>query len=1189
MASLPRRQRRVVDSDSEADTSRQDDSFLQATNGAKRVRLSPQPGRTNAASSVSEDDDDDDDDDDDGDEDDDEPSGSVDAVPETQVSSAQTRVAAVQAGADLDTYRPGAVVRIKLTDFVTYKSAELKPGPRLNMVIGPNGTGKSTLVCAICLGLGEGPQHLGRARDAAEYIKHGCKEATIEIELAGEPGQRNSVITRVIKRENKSVFTINGKQVPGKAVRKLAKQLSIQIDNLCQFLPQDKVCQFAALAPVELLQSTQRAAGSRELSTWHEQLKELRSGQKKLQASNRHQRETLQNLERRQEGQRESVERMKQREETKKRLRYLEALRPLPKCREVKSKQTEVKERRRLIVQKKAKITEDLSPILDIIAAKKEYHQKLRLASERKQEQFARTDKAARDDLKGILNIDEKMKELTANIEAEKKASSSYVADLRRLKQSINRIERQMEEGEPEFDLSFYTEKIRDRARQLNEIEQKASAIETQKEHTARELHQKKEAIYTCKRRLEHLDSQDGQQEEKLRKLSEDSYEAWQWLKLEKNQELFEKPVFGPPVVVCSVKDPRYASALESLMQRNDFCTITTQTRRDFATLQRILYREKGLYDITIKTSSVTLSSLRSPLSREELKELNFDGWASDYVAGPEPVLAMLFSENKFHTTPIMLRDITDSEFQHLENSTISMWISKTESYQVIRRREYGPSAVSTRVRQLRAAKLWTDQPVDETVRLELQREIDMRRSELDEVEKKIEEERSSLGRLKAEYTTASSEKAEFEREKAEKQTALTTFRALPTRLAQQNEKFKEAEDKLNDLKSTVEEMRKKQDYVSLEKAAAVLKYAKYVERLQVMHEDFLQVEIKRHEAHSDWEALKDRNVEAKRILEEINQELDQISKETKALQESYVKLFREVQAVTTAHNDSEEFRTIVETVTKYSVGELEADIDSAKALLDLSHEGHGSRFIEEFEKRQEQIDMLTERLEESQTELLQFDNSIAEIRGKWEPQLEALVQKINTAFSGFFARIGCAGQVSIDKADDLPDEEGRLGDTTNFDAWSIRIQVKFREHESLSVLDSHRQSGGERAVSTIFYLMALQSLSSSPFRVVDEINQGMDPRNERMVHERMVEIACGQADSEESGGQYFLITPKLLSGLHYQPGMTVLCIYSGEHMPADYQKLDFKKCVLRMKDLQKEKSRRLLEQRGGNGVAVDA
>lgn len=54
-------------------------------------------------------------------------------------------------------HQPGAIIRVKLTNFVTYASAEFFPGPNLNMVIGPNGTGKSTLVCAICLGLGWPP------------------------------------------------------------------------------------------------------------------------------------------------------------------------------------------------------------------------------------------------------------------------------------------------------------------------------------------------------------------------------------------------------------------------------------------------------------------------------------------------------------------------------------------------------------------------------------------------------------------------------------------------------------------------------------------------------------------------------------------------------------------------------------------------------------------------------------------------------------------------------------------------------------------------------------------------------------------------------------------------------------------------------------------------------------------------
>ena len=86
---------------------------------------------------------------------------------------------------------------------------------------------------------------------------------------------------------------------------------------------------------------------------------------------------------------------------------------------------------------------------------------------------------------------------------------------------------------------------------------------------------------------------------------------------------------------------------------------------------------------------------------------------------------------------------------------------------------------------------------------------------------------------------------------------------------------------------------------------------------------------------------------------------------------------------------------------------------------------------------------------------------------------------------------------------------------------------------------------------------MALQSLARSPFRVVDEINQGMDPRNERMVHERMVDIAC-----KENTSQYFLITPKLLTGLRYDPRMKVHCIASGEHMPTDYKKLDVRKII---------------------------
>ena len=60
---------------------------------------------------------------------------------------------------------------------------EFSPGPNLNVIIGPNGTGKSTIVCAICLGMLGKPSVLGRAGNICDFIKYGKNRAVVEIEL----------------------------------------------------------------------------------------------------------------------------------------------------------------------------------------------------------------------------------------------------------------------------------------------------------------------------------------------------------------------------------------------------------------------------------------------------------------------------------------------------------------------------------------------------------------------------------------------------------------------------------------------------------------------------------------------------------------------------------------------------------------------------------------------------------------------------------------------------------------------------------------------------------------------------------------------------------------------------------------------------------------------------------------------
>ena len=69
----------------------------------------------------------------------------------------------------------------------------------------------------------------------------------------------------------------------------------------------------------------------------------------------------------------------------------------------------------------------------------------------------------------------------------------------------------------------------------------------------------------------------------------------------------------------------------------------------------------------------------------------------------------------------------------------------------------------------------------------------------------------------------------------------------------------------------------------------------------------------------------------------------------------------------------------------------------------------------------------------------------------------------------------------------------------------------------------------------------AAQGVTVTPFRVVDEINQGMDPVNERKVFMQLVDAACSPGTP-----QCFLLTPKLLPDLPFTKDVTVLQIMNG-------------------------------------------
>ena len=188
-------------------------------------------------------------------------------------------------------------------------------------------------------------------------------------------------------------------------------------------------------------------------------------------------------------------------------------------------------------------------------------------------------------------------------------------------------------------------------------------------------------------------------------------------------------------------------------------------------------------------------------------------------------------------------------------------------------------------------------------------------------------------------------------------------------------------------------------------------------------------------EASSDLEIEIDRNSSVKDRLERKRVEVDAIKREHDIVQGEAKKLLTVCQKLMASQDEaiSEFLRNQPEGQT---AEELEAEIESEKARLELMHEGNGG-VIKEFEQRQKKIDQLKTKIAEWETVVDEVAGRIKAIREKWEPELDNLVRKISDSFANNMKQINCAGAVGVHKDED------------DFDQWAVQIQVKFRFVES--------------------------------------------------------------------------------------------------------------------------------------------
>ena len=100
-------------------------------------------------------------------------------------------------------------------------------------------------------------------------------------------------------------------------------------------------------------------------------------------------------------------------------------------------------------------------------------------------------------------------------------------------------------------------------------------------------------------------------------------------------------------------------------------------------------------------------------------------------------------------------------------------------------------------------------------------------------------------------------------------------------------------------------------------------------------------------------------------------------------------------------------------------------------------------------------------------------------LKKSWLPELEKKVKEVDKKITKYFGSIKCRGETKVI----APENKEMYAD------YKLDIRVAFRPNQPLESLAVGRQSGGERSVATMLFLLAMPT-SRCPFRLVDEINQ---------------------------------------------------------------------------------------------------
>ncbi|XP_016987937.1 structural maintenance of chromosomes protein 5 [Drosophila rhopaloa] len=1010
----------------------------------------------------------------------------------------------------------GRIESVYCKDFVSYSEITFHPKHYLNVLTGPNGSGKSTIVSAIILGLGGEPHLLDRSASVADYIQSNKTTATIIVGVYGRSANTTETFKRVIKSNGSSTFSVNNKDISKKNFLVAVSSYNIQVSNLCQFLPQDRVQDFSKMNPQELLLNTMSSVCDDELTQSFNLLKQMRSQQENTHANREKEKNDLVKKQKRLEHLQMTVAQYKEREDVKQKLQVFSAKKLWIETQAGEEKATQLKTQVKKAKTQSDKLKEQSNKLVQAqeqIQRRKVSYREACLEKTRSLDKAVTERNAIETQLDSLKQgICENKCELEQNIQK----SFRNAAEAVKVKQLVDNKTGELEnfnKNRPQ--ILSELEKVKE---SCDSARRKAMEQYNRRKQLEQQLNEEKiPEIAGYKHKIDRLRNVKLQKIDEIKLRNPNLVKAMNWLA--QNKQQYKLNIYDPMILELTVENHEDAKYLENVVSQRDLFAFSCEDKEDMSDLINELCVKQKL-GVNIIYCAPADKCLYSPsIPRSELRPMGFRSYLVDLVTGPIPIINKLCASYSIHNIPIGTEAV--GNYTSSIPKTIRVFFGGNKKFVVTASRYRSDTILTESTIRGKNQLITVDaqqlaqemRKYSEAVRESdnIKNAITMTDNEFERLQTVTKEEQDKKRKLDQKLTHFNNLKNEVETLERklkilQKNDALDALKSnFFNSLTKDLKKIFDIEAKLCNCLKTV-------DLLMVEKKLAQAKASVYMVQHESQSEALKESELLSESAAKDYQQLQN-------CLEEQISDINKRKSDIQRLCNGEI-----------PNSSKFPFKKEFKDLESKSLPEIRESIHDLQARLECM-KSVNSEAIDSYQQLQNEVQKLEEGIQESVNQAKTIESEMSNLYDKWEPKLTSLVETISTKFSEFMASIEYVGEVILSKTDKF-----------DFDSYGIQIMVQFRRGAQLQPLDKFIQSGGERAVSIAIYSLSLQHVTHVPFRCVDEINQGMDAKNERHIFDLLLKEA-----TKHGSAQYLFVTPKLLRDLNYNEHLCVSIVHNSK------------------------------------------